>query len=706
MGPMLKDRYHYHDMRKLAKNSYSRKETPLAELKPDEDSIDIAAGLQYYDWDNPRPKDLIPVSEKDKQRLFSVATRDNIFNCKLVLQKFFRSPFSLIQLLSEEIENIPTENVEMLFTWLVSTAWPCLYDLRSENSSLYLKLLQNFLDRFEEVFLGPLVGATKDWLQDPSKPHIVDSKVYHHILKVSPESIVWENENTLHNYNRKNTPVLNLFGYPADEWQEKVIHLAKEGKSCLVCAPTTAGKTFVSRELMRMYANDGLVVYLCPTIALATMVFTDITQSVHKIVNGKKEPVSGLFTSKLRVRENNCNILVIIPEILQLLLLGSEGSHIRSKLKCVVVDEVHYLNDTDRGPVLESFFSMLQCPMFAFSATLNGAGSFVEWFNYLHKDEQALKTIPEDLMNDAINRSTDLQCHIYTGLTKLGSAITSFHPFVLSENSYDFLNYVDSLPGILPTQLLETLEAMSNELRLELLSRTGVHEEVSTTELLAHLFEELGGVSFPPMRRDVQRVDLLIRKKLKSLNNRALIDGFLKNISEKYNSAFLEEKPQIRHDDLMYVFSHLKENNMLPAMIFFFGINRIMYVARGWAEQLIAKKAPKLWETNPEVYQELKKEYTTLTQTECPAGLSADSFDLIKMCLPYGIGIHHARLPIEIRRLMEKLFARCQLQVIICTSTLATGVHTPCKTVVVADDHHFFFQGMDYHQISGRAGRR
>ncbi len=51
--------------------------------------------------------------------------------------------------------------------------------------------------------------------------------------------------------------------------------------------------------------------------------------------------------------------------------------------------------------------------------------------------------------------------------------------------------------------------------------------------------------------------------------------------------------------------------------------------------------------------------------------------------LQFGIGMHHAGLDASDRDIAEDLFARCKIQVLVCTSTLAWGVNLPAHLVVI-----------------------
>ncbi|EMC93796.1 hypothetical protein BAUCODRAFT_124551 [Baudoinia panamericana UAMH 10762] len=73
--------------------------------------------------------------------------------------------------------------------------------------------------------------------------------------------------------------------------------------------------------------------------------------------------------------------------------------------------------------------------------------------------------------------------------------------------------------------------------------------------------------------------------------------------------------------------------------------------------------------------------------------------------LQRGIGVHHAGLNRKLRQVVEILFRKGFLRVVIATGTLAMGINMPCKTVVFSGDS-VFLTALNYRQCAGRAGRR
>lgn len=83
----------------------------------------------------------------------------------------------------------------------------------------------------------------------------------------------------------------------------------------------------------------------------------------------------------------------------------------------------------------------------------------------------------------------------------------------------------------------------------------------------------------------------------------------------------------------------------------------------------------------------------------------------MKQMLHRGVGVHHAGLLPKYRRVVEDLFTRKLLAVVICTETLASGINLPARSVILASlvkgpmEKQKLIDASSAQQIFGRAGR-
>jgi superfamily II DNA/RNA helicase len=83
----------------------------------------------------------------------------------------------------------------------------------------------------------------------------------------------------------------------------------------------------------------------------------------------------------------------------------------------------------------------------------------------------------------------------------------------------------------------------------------------------------------------------------------------------------------------------------------------------------------------------------------------------IRQMLHRGVGVHHAGMLPKYRRVVEDLFVRKLLAVVVCTETLAAGINLPARSVVLSSlvkgpaGKQKLVEASTAHQIFGRAGR-
>jgi ATP-dependent RNA helicase HelY len=164
-------------------------------------------------------------------------------------------------------------------------------------------------------------------------------------------------------------------GLTLDPFQETAITHLREGRSVLVCAPTGTGKTIVADAVVERALTEGKrVVFTAPIKALSNQKYRDYCR-----IYGKDKV--GLVTGDLVInRDAPC--LVMTTEILRNMLLTGEDT---SQLMAVVLDEIHFLDDRERGTVWEEVLIYLpsSVQILGLSATLSNVQEFADWLSHV-----------------------------------------------------------------------------------------------------------------------------------------------------------------------------------------------------------------------------------------------------------------------------------------------------------------------------------
>jgi superfamily II RNA helicase len=164
-------------------------------------------------------------------------------------------------------------------------------------------------------------------------------------------------------------------GLTLDPFQDKAITALSEGRSVLVCAPTGTGKTIIADWIVDEALSTGRkVIYTAPIKALSNQKFRDYTK-----LHGPE--LVGLVTGDLVIRrEAPC--LVMTTEILRNMLLNGDPL---TDLIAVVLDEIHFLDDRERGTVWEEVLIYLppDVRIVGLSATLSNVREFAAWLEHV-----------------------------------------------------------------------------------------------------------------------------------------------------------------------------------------------------------------------------------------------------------------------------------------------------------------------------------
>jgi helicase len=173
--------------------------------------------------------------------------------------------------------------------------------------------------------------------------------------------------------------------YPPQE--EAIRAGALEGKNLVLASPTASGKTLVAElcALKHVLERDGKVLYLTPLRALASEKYEEFKKyTVIRKRNGRRVSV-GISTGDYDSSDpwlEKFDIIVTTNEKADSLL--RHRARWVNEISLVVADEVHLLNDSERGPTLEVVLARLMqvnpdAQLLALSATVKNAEEAAEW---------------------------------------------------------------------------------------------------------------------------------------------------------------------------------------------------------------------------------------------------------------------------------------------------------------------------------------
>jgi len=176
--------------------------------------------------------------------------------------------------------------------------------------------------------------------------------------------------------------VQHLFPFKLDDFQLEAIRHLEAGKSVVVCSPTGSGKTVVAEYAVEMaLMSNKRCYYTTPLKALSNQKLYDLRQKYG-------ENKVGLLTGDLSINRD-APIVVMTTEVFRNMLYGTILGDVHKNLKdvaSVVLDECHYMNDSQRGTVWEE--SIIYAPkdiqLVALSATVANAQELTEWIDDTH----------------------------------------------------------------------------------------------------------------------------------------------------------------------------------------------------------------------------------------------------------------------------------------------------------------------------------
>ncbi|KAK1859520.1 hypothetical protein I4F81_002115 [Pyropia yezoensis] len=176
---------------------------------------------------------------------------------------------------------------------------------------------------------------------------------------------------------REEAAVTAAFPYPLDGFQRAALRSLVSGRSVLVSAPTSGGKTACGEMAVYLaLARRRRAIYTTPLKALSNQKVADFGAAL-----GPSRV--GLLTGDAAYRRD-ADVLVMTTEIYRNILYRDPA--LVASLDAVVLDEFHYMADPERGTVWEE--AVIHTPpgvaTVALSATVANLGAVRAWVASIH----------------------------------------------------------------------------------------------------------------------------------------------------------------------------------------------------------------------------------------------------------------------------------------------------------------------------------
>ena len=177
------------------------------------------------------------------------------------------------------------------------------------------------------------------------------------------------------------------FPFELDLFQNEANYRISINENVFVTAHTGCGKTVVALyAIANCLKNNKKVIYTSPTKSLSNQKFKEFSE---------KFPDVGILTGDIKMNpEAQC--VIMTTEIL-LNILYKENNHQSIKIDeigAVIFDEVHYINDKDRGKVWEETIVLLpkEINLVLLSATIDKPEKMAGWIGKIKKKKISLIT--------------------------------------------------------------------------------------------------------------------------------------------------------------------------------------------------------------------------------------------------------------------------------------------------------------------------
>jgi antiviral helicase SKI2 len=446
--------------------------------------------------------------------------------------------------------------------------------------------------------------------------------------------------------------------FELDTFQKEAVYHLENGDSVFVAAHTSAGKTVVAEYAIALAAKHMTkAIYTSPIKALSNQKFRDFRQVFDEV---------GILTGDVQINpEASC--LIMTTEILRSMLY--RGADLIRDVEFVIFDEVHYVNDLERGVVWEEVIIMLpeHVTLILLSATVPNTYEFASWVGRTKRKDIYVISTPK--------RPVPLEHYLW--------ADKGIHKIVDSEKRFIEKGWKDANDILSGRDKQKTLPAP------EANARGGGNARGGRGNNQRGGNQRGGG----QQRGGAQQ------------RGRGGPPRASHNPGHMGRGGRPGGRTSAAQDKTLWVHlvQYLKKESLLPACIFVFSKKRCEENADALSNQDFCTATEK-----SAIHMIIEKSIARLK----PEDRVLPQIVRLRDLLGRGIAVHHGGLLPIVKEVVEMLFAQTLVKVLFATETFAMGLNLPTRTVVFSgyrkhDGHSFrnLLPG-EYTQMAGRAGRR
>ncbi|CEJ59269.1 Putative DEAD/DEAH box RNA helicase [Penicillium brasilianum] len=451
--------------------------------------------------------------------------------------------------------------------------------------------------------------------------------------------------------------------FELDTFQKEAVYHLENGDSVFVAAHTSAGKTVVAEYAIAL-ANKHMTkaIYTSPIKALSNQKYRDFRTTFDDV---------GILTGDVQINpEASC--VIMTTEILRSMLY--RGADLIRDVEFVIFDEVHYVNDLERGVVWEEVIIMLpeHVTLILLSATVPNTYEFASWVGRTKKKDIYVISTPK--------RPVPLEHYLWAGKEKF-KIVDSNKRFI--EGGWKKANDVLSGKDAKAKKEAEA-QAQAQSQRGGAQGRgrgrgqdTGRGGPRGSGQRGGGGRGQAGGRGQPSHRGTG-------------------------NIARTGRGGGRQSAAQDKNT-WVHLVSHLRKEDLLPACVFVFSKKRCEENADSLTNQDFCNATEKSL-----IHMMIEKSLTRLK----PEDRTLPQILRLRELLSRGVAVHHGGLLPIMKEIVEILFAKSLVKVLFATETFAMGLNLPTRTVVFSgfrkhDGKSFrdLLPG-EYTQMAGRAGRR